>query len=233
MHQIKDNDVAVSLTPHIENPDSTKLEIIENGDSACFELLDIWNFQFNDDLDLMPYCFIMSNIYNHNAAYYKVFQEGYNYGKWRENSSAENKLTYLKYLKKWISLEYKKWSNIQDTMKSVNNKDIYSHSNRPKAMVCDSVLINIIEQGDIKDYAEIQSLTNNIHTQYFPYDAYCFVMADIYGYTDEYLTAIEFLDFYYSGGTNKEDMLKGLYYYDLWADYMIETIYKEQTKQLL
>ena len=223
MRHIEDSDA--SFWPmEIDNPDSLRLEVIENGDSACFELLDKWTFYhyFGVDINYQSYCHIMGDIYRYYPAYCKLFQDTY-YREW-ERLSTKKKIEYVGYLKKWISKERDKLENINVDTLFIENNDIYSNLNRPKAEVADTVLLKVIEQGDTISYGEVKNLLNTVWNWKYPYAIYSYIMADIYGHESEYYTALSFSVIY---SQDKEEQLKGLYYYDRWADYILETIERE------
>lgn len=218
-------------TLHIKSVDSLKLEVIENGDCFCFDKL---YFEKHQDINsnlyskYIEYCLLMANIYNYIDAYYLVFAENY-YVELGVEKDYESEKTYyenqkkgFEYLKKWISLKRTEFKSSYKSSTSVLNENIYPNSE--KIGIPDTILIKIIENGDYDLYQNyIKPLSNVKYSNNYSYDMYSFVMADIYGFEYEYFTAAEFLDIF-TDDTSKENKLKGLYYYNLWSDYMLRNI---------
>lgn len=222
---------------YIKSIDSLKLEVIENGDCSCFDKL---YFAKHQDIDsnlyskYIEYCFLMANIYNCIDAYYLVFAENY-YVELGVEKDYESEKTYyenqkkgFEYLKKWISLKRAELKSSYESSTSVFIEN-RSHNNE-KIGIPDTILIKIIEKGDYDLYKNyIKPLSNVEYSNNYSYDVYSYVMADIYGFEYEYFTAAEFLDIF-TNDTSKEDKLRGLYYYNLWSDYMLRNIVESLNK---
>lgn len=235
MHHIDEK--VMFITPIIENPDSIRLEVIENGDCSCFDKL---YFAKHQDIDsnlyskYIEYCFLMANIYNCIDAYYLVFAENY-YVELGVEKDYESEKTYyenqkkgFEYLKKWISLKRAELKSSYESSTSVFIEN-RSHNNE-KIGIPDTILIKIIEKGDYDLYKNyIKPLSDAEYSNNYSYDVYSYVMADIYGFEYEYFTAAEFLDIF-TNDTSKEDKLRGLYYYNLWSDYMLRNIVESLNK---